>query len=78
MTDKNEDGGRARLLEEGLVHFVFRYGKDNDFFDSKTDARVTSSILNAIEVMFRGMRYSIGRYLSGMMRLSMPLGSFLR
>ena len=54
VTDKNEDGVRARLLEEGLVHFVFRYGKDNDFFDSKTDARVTSSILNAIEVMVKG------------------------
>jgi len=52
--DKNEDGGRARLLEEGLVHLIFRYGRDNNFFDGKTNARVTSSILNAIEAMVKG------------------------
>jgi hypothetical protein len=52
--DKNEDGGRARLLEEGLVHLIFRYDRDNDFFEGKTDARVTSSVLNAIEAMVKG------------------------
>lgn len=52
--DKNEDGGRARLLEEGLVHLIFRYGKDNCFFESKPEARVSSSILNAIEAMVKG------------------------
>ena len=52
--DKNEDGGRARLLEEGLVHLIFRYGRDNNFFDGKTNVRVTSSILNAIEAMVKG------------------------
>lgn len=52
--DKNEDGGRARLLEEDLVHLIFRYGRDNDFFEGKTDARFTSSVLNAIEAMVKG------------------------
>jgi len=42
------------LLEEGLVHLIFRYGRDNDFFDGKPKARVTSSILNTIESMVKG------------------------
>lgn len=52
--DKNEDGGRARLLEEGLTHLVFRYGKDNSFFEGNKSARVASSVLNSIEAMVRG------------------------
>ena len=54
QTDKNEDGGRARLMEEGLTHFIFRYGSDNNFFKGKKKVRVSSSVLNTIEAMVRG------------------------
>ena len=53
-TNNNQDGARARLMEEGLTHFIFRYGKDNNFFKGKKDVRVSSSVLNIIEAMVKG------------------------
>ena len=52
--DKNEDGGRARVMEEGIVHLVFRYGEENDFFRGIEEPRVDTSLLNSIEAMVKG------------------------
>ena len=52
--DKNQDGGRARVMEEGIVHLVFRYGEENNFFKEINNPRVNASLLNSIEAMVKG------------------------
>ena len=52
--DQNEDGARARFLEEGIVHLVFKYGEDNNFFEHTETPRVSSSMLDMVEMMVRG------------------------
>ena len=51
--DKNQDGGRARVMEEGIVHLVFRYGQENGFFEGINKPRVNASLLNSIEAMVK-------------------------
>lgn len=34
IADENEDGGRARVIEEGLAAYIFSYAKDHNFFDN--------------------------------------------
>ena len=57
--DRNEDGARARFVEEGIVHLVFKYGEENNFFEHNPDARVTSLILDIIEMMVKGFEVDV-------------------
>ncbi len=51
---KNEDSGRPRVMEEGIVHLVFRYGRDNKYFKNAKKPRVESSLLKTISKMVDG------------------------
>ena len=51
--DNNEDGARAILVEEGIVHFIFNYCKQNKF-EFESDSRVDTNLLKTIKFMTQG------------------------
>lgn len=53
-TDNNEDGGRVLLMEEGLTHYIFRYGKKHNFFEGVKCPRVSIAVLKTIRDMVEG------------------------
>ncbi|MGB0342456.1 MAG: hypothetical protein ACPGGG_03380 [Parvibaculales bacterium] len=51
--DEVEDGARAIIIEEGIVHLAFKYGLSHCFSFEK-DQRIDTSLLKTISFMVRG------------------------
>lgn len=51
--DDNEDGARAILVEEGIVHFVFNYCQSRNF-EFEAGSRVDTNLLKTIKFMTQG------------------------
>ena len=49
---KNEDGGRAIVIEEGLTAYIFSRAKDLEFFEGQV--AVSFDLLKTIENFVRG------------------------